>query len=63
MQFRKVPATPALTGDNFYDAWLEQRGLSFADAAIVTVARKSAEGRIATFDGAFRGMDGITVLP
>lgn len=39
------------------------RGLSFADAAILTVARKSAEGRVATFDGAFRGVDGITVLP
>jgi predicted nucleic acid-binding protein len=39
------------------------RGLSFADAAILTVARRSAGGRVATFDGAFRGLDGITVLP
>lgn len=32
------------------------RGFSFADAAVLTVARNSAEGRIATFDTAFRGM-------
>ncbi len=39
------------------------RGLSFADAAVLTVARRSAEGRIATFDGAFREIEGVTVLP
>lgn len=39
------------------------RGLNFADAAVLTVARQSADGRIGTFDEAFRGIDRITVLP
>lgn len=43
----------------------EQPGttLSFADAAIVVAARSKAQGRVATFDGGFRSVAGITVLP
>ncbi|MGH7645938.1 MAG: type II toxin-antitoxin system VapC family toxin [Gemmatimonadales bacterium] len=36
--------------------------LSFADAAIVTVARRHAPGLVATFDGDFRGLAGVTVV-
>lgn len=38
-------------------------GLSFADAAIVAVARRSAGGRVATFDRAFRKVEGLSVHP
>ncbi|MEX2528219.1 MAG: PIN domain-containing protein [Gemmatimonadota bacterium] len=37
--------------------------LSFADAAIVTVARRSAGGQVATFDGGFLAVEGIDVQP
>lgn len=37
--------------------------LSFTDAAIVTVARKIGGCPVATFDGDFRGVDGISVVP
>lgn len=37
--------------------------LSFADSAIVTVARARAQGLVATFDHGFRGLPGITVIP
>lgn len=37
--------------------------LSFADAAIVTVARRHAPGYVATFDGDFRGLEGVSVVP
>jgi predicted nucleic acid-binding protein len=37
--------------------------LSFADAAIVTVARARGDGRVATFDTDFRDLDGIAVVP
>jgi len=40
-----------------------ERGLSFADAAVVTVARKVADGRIGTFDRGFEGVGGVTVIP
>jgi len=36
--------------------------LSFADAAIVTVARRQRPGFVATFDADFRGVDGVTVV-
>jgi len=36
--------------------------LSFTDAAIVTVARRSG-GLVATFDTGFRGMEGIAIVP
>jgi len=38
-------------------------GLSFADAAIVAVARRSAGGRVATFHRAFRKVAGFSVQP
>ena len=37
--------------------------LSFADAAVVTVARRLDAAWIATFDRDFEGIDGITVVP
>jgi len=37
--------------------------LSFADSAIVTVARARAQGLVATFDHGFRGVRGITLVP
>jgi predicted nucleic acid-binding protein len=42
-----------------------QRGanLSFADAAIVHVARRRTDGLVATFDHDFLGVDGISVVP
>ena len=38
-------------------------GLSFADAAIVAAARRSAGGRVATFDRGFGQVEGLSVLP
>lgn len=45
--------------------FLNQQGtsLSFADAAIVTVARKRSEGLVATFDREFTRVRGISVVP
>jgi predicted nucleic acid-binding protein len=37
-------------------------GLSFADAAIATVARKRPPGYVATFNRGFEGLDGISVV-
>lgn len=37
--------------------------LSFADAAIVEVARARADGRILTFDEEFHRIDGLRLLP
>lgn len=37
--------------------------LSFADAAIVTAARKFSAGTVATFDSEFDKINGITVVP
>jgi len=37
--------------------------LSFADAAIVTVARRRGVSAVATFDTDFRGIEGIDVIP
>lgn len=56
----------------FLDAWelfQDQRppraggALSFVDAAIATVARRRAMGRIATFDRDFAHLEGIEVVP
>jgi len=38
------------------------RKLSFADAAIVTVAQRSAGGLVATFDSDFQTIQGITLV-
>ena len=37
--------------------------LSFTDAAVVVAATRHAAGRVLTFDGDFRGVDGLVVLP
>lgn len=37
--------------------------LSFVDAAIVSVARENEPGFVATFDGDFEGVDGVTMVP
>lgn len=39
------------------------RGLSFADAAIVTMARLHPPGRVATFDRALGAVDGVKPIP
>jgi predicted nucleic acid-binding protein len=54
--------------DVFHDAFEEfrtQRGddLSFADAAIVAAAKKHPGTVIATFDGDFRRVAGLTTVP
>lgn len=38
------------------------RGLSFVDAAVVAEARRHDSGRVATFDRAFDGIDGVDVV-
>lgn len=40
-----------------------ESGLSFVDAAIVTVARNHEDGVVATFDRDFVGLEGVTVVP
>ena len=40
-----------------------ERGWSFTDAAIVMVARAAGDSHVATFDGGFRGVEGISVVP
>ena len=54
--------------DVFVEAWetfLAQSAgaLSFADAAIVTVARRADDRRIATFDADFERFDDLVVIP
>ena len=53
--------------DVFMEAWAlfrqTQAELSFADAAIATLALRHAEGRVLTFDRDFQQVDGVTVLP
>lgn len=41
----------------------ENAALSFADAAIVTVARRDRKGHVATFDRDFRDIRGVSVIP
>lgn len=41
---------------------LSARGLSFADAAIVTLARRHSPGYVAGFDAGFRQLDGVTLI-
>ena len=54
--------------DVFLDAFdifsgQRERELSFADAAIVAVARRENARFIATFDEDFRGQKGLTLVP
>jgi len=37
--------------------------LSFVDAAIAAVARRDANGLVATFDGDFQGLTGVKMVP
>lgn len=48
-----------------FDTFREMPGRSpsFADAAIVTIARERDAGFVATFDTDFRGIEGLTVVP
>lgn len=53
--------------DLFLEALQTFRGqagerLSFADAAIVTAARRELPGLVATFDADFRGVEGVTMV-
>ena len=41
----------------------EPAGLSFTDAAIVTVARRERKGYVATLDSDFQNLAGITAVP
>ena len=58
-----VPCSEFFLGS--FDTFRTQRGgrLSFADAAIVTAARRFDVSRIATFDRDFEGLDGVAVVP
>lgn len=38
-------------------------GLTFVDSMIVAAARHRTEGRVASFDRAFEGVEGVTRLP
>ena len=47
------------------DVFRRQPGtsLSFADSAIVAIARRREAGHVATFDADFQGVDGLMVVP
>ena len=65
LQAREVDFVPCseLFLDTF-EAFRNQgdRKLSFTDAAIVTVAQRSAGGLVATFDNDFQTIQGITMV-
>jgi len=66
LEAREVDFVPC--SDLFLETLATFRGqrsgkLSFADAAIVTVARGHPPGLVATFDADFRLVDGVTVVP
>ena len=66
LQARDVEFVPS--SDMFPDVMetfrVQRQGrLSFADAAIVTVARHRAARFVATFDRDFRGVEGVAVVP
>jgi len=53
--------------DSFFDAFETFRTvsgapLSFVDAAIVTAARRHSPGFVATYDGDFSDLEGVTVV-
>jgi len=65
LQAREVDFVPC--SDLFFETLVTFRGqsagrLSFADAAIVTVARRHPPGLVATFDADFRETAGVTVV-
>ncbi len=57
-----VPCSALFT--DVWDAFQRQAGkpLSFADAAVLTVARQKAGGRLITFDTGFRGLTGLQLV-
>ena len=66
LQLREVDFVPC--SDIFLETLATFRSqesgqLSFADAAIVTVARSHPPGHVATFDTDFRGVNGVIVVP
>ena len=65
LQSREVEFMPC--SELFLDALAtfrrEDAPLSFADAAIATVARRDKHGYVATFDRDFRNVRGVTVIP
>jgi predicted nucleic acid-binding protein len=66
LQAREVDFVPC--SDLFLETLRVFRGqaterLSFADAAIVNVARRDAPGFVATFDRDFHELKGISVIP
>lgn len=65
LQSREVEFVPC--SELFLDALgtfrREDAPLSFADAAIATVARRDKHGYVATFDKDFRNVRGVTVIP
>lgn len=66
LQAREVEFVPC--SGIFLDAFSvfrvqQSRGLSFADAAIVAVARRRNAAFIATFDLGFVGLEALTVVP
>lgn len=63
---REVEFVPC--SDFFAETWgtfqaQRDAGLSFADAAIVTVARRESPGYVASFDEGLRSVEGVTVVP
>ena len=58
-----LPCSPIFL--SAYQFFREQRAgrLSFVDAAIVAAARDRGAGAVATFDGDFRGLTGLEIVP
>jgi predicted nucleic acid-binding protein len=66
LQAKEIEFVPC--SDLFIDALetfrnQKKTSLSFADAAIVSVARRHKGSRVATFDRDFRGLEGISLIP
>jgi len=66
LQAREVEFVPCY--ESFVDAWEEfttqaEPRLSFADAAIVAIARRRDAKYVATFDADFHQVEGVEVVP
>jgi predicted nucleic acid-binding protein len=66
LEAREVEFVPC---SEFFQETLEtfhiqkETALSFTDAAIVTIARRQKESKVATFDKDFRRVEGVSVIP
>jgi len=66
LEAREVEFVPC---SDFFQETLEtfraqkETALSFTDAAIVTIARRHKESKVATFDRDFRRVEGVSVVP